>query len=194
MHLSRTRRLTIAFAASFVLHLAAVLLIGDFWERSEQTRVFRARLAQPSRFEPRRLSGARQSPLPPRGMEYLRQAAEARDMPGSQLALPALHSPRVVGPSALGRRGEVGGRPDTFAVPPDESMPSPGRFGYTRSDGREALDLLRMQDMARAGRLHALSMTDPTTRRGLRGFLNVARLRAYGAGSDTGGVHALARS
>ena len=188
-----SRRLKIAFGGSFLLHLAALFLIGDSWERSEHARVFHARLAQPSRFEPRRLRGGKLDPLPPRDMEFRRQAAAPRDMPGSHLALPDLPDIEVYGPGVPWVRMEAGQPPDSFATAPAEDMPSPGAYGRRRSDERQALDLLRMQDMARAGRFHALSMADPTTRRGLRGYLNIARVKVYGAGSDTPSVHALAR-
>ena len=55
------------------------------------------------------------------------------------------------------------------------------------------MDLLRIEDMARANKDHAAVIPSSATRRDLSGYVNFTQLRVYGAGSGRGALNALSR-
>ena len=186
-------RLWLSLLVSWLLHLVALLVIGDFWRQAEEVQAFRARLELPVRFQPRRLGAARPRSLPAREMEFIRPAASPEALPEPGLDLPeqpAVDLARVAAPRPA---VEVGARTDTFSHPRDEPMPAPGDYGWTDTLAWEHLELLRVEDLARVEVDRSVVIEDPTSRRDLTGFVKLTPLRLYGAGSGNGSLDALAR-
>ena len=178
----------LSLALSFVLHLVFVVFVKGWWEDERDVESFKARLAQIPRFEPPRLVVGKPRSLPERQMEYL-----AADDSPREFSEPPPDTPRpqeIVVPDAPDRlrEFEIAAKADTFALPELErprlaQMPTLG----LELDDKE-MDLLRIEDMARANKQHAAVMPAPGSRRDLRGYVNFTRLRVYGAGSDKRGV------
>ena len=74
-----------------------------------------------------------------------------------------------------------------------EKMISPSSLGLADSMGVASMDLLRIEDMARANKDHAAIIPSSATRRDLSGYVNFTQLRVYGAGSGRGALDALSR-
>ena len=72
-------------------------------------------------------------------------------------------------------------------------MISPSSLGLADSMGEASMDLLRLEDMARANKDHAAIIPSRATRRDLSGYVNFTQLRVYGAGSGRGALDALSR-
>ena len=72
-------------------------------------------------------------------------------------------------------------------------MISPSSLGLADSMGVASMDLLRLEDMARANKDHAAVIPSRATRRDLSGYVNFTQLRVYGAGSGRGALDALSR-
>jgi hypothetical protein len=180
---------------SLLLHLVGVYLVRDFWMEEIAPRAFRARLARIApRFKPRRLVVGKKEIAAPRvEMEYLRSKAEPQEVPEGDMSRWAV-VPKVeeqVAPTALreiasGAKGEI---PELERV----EMIRPSELGLADSMKVASMDLLRIVDMARGNREHALVMVDQKSRRDLLGYINFTRLSLYGAGSKRGGIDALTR-
>lgn len=182
--------------ASLLLHLTA-LFLGDFlWRGDLDAESFRVRLARvPPQFKPRRLT-----PLPRLDlealsveMEYLRAdqpAVDVRDPNLEQEATPPeIEAPTV--PLAL-REIAVGAKEET-PILAREKMIEPSSLGLADSMGVASMDLLRIEDMARANKDHAAIIPSQATRRDLAGYVNFTQLRVYGASSGRGALDALSR-
>ena len=74
-----------------------------------------------------------------------------------------------------------------------EKMISPSSLGLADSMGIASMDLLRLEDMARANKDHAAVIRSQATRRDLSGYVNFTQLRVYGASSGRGKLDALSR-
>ena len=194
MHRHRTAY--ICLLASLLLHLTA-LYLGDYlWRDELDAETFRVRLARiPPQFKPPR-------PIPrPRldvealkvEMEYMRadQPAVAVRDPNleSEAAPPEIESPTA--PLAL-REIAIGAKEDAPILERVEMIP-PSSLGLADSAGMASMDLLRIEDMARANKDHAAIIPSPATRRDLSGYVNFTQLRVYGAGSGRGALDALSR-
>ncbi len=187
-------RALLSLVVSFVLHLAAILFL-DLGREAAEDRAFRARLAVVPRFEPHRLAASRPQKLPRTEMEYLRSSAVPEELSAEEEISPAYAPALVVPdlPTAL-REFSVAGKPDTLVLA-REQLPRAADFDWTNAVGQaEAFDLLRMQDLARRERQPAAVIPGQTTRRDVSGYVNLSRLRVYGAGTDTAlGLDGLAR-
>ena len=181
---------------SFLLHLVALNYIALSWREAEEAKAFRARIANipTRRFEPQRMRVPEPKRLPESRMEYLRREAEpetmAEEVTRTELVPRPPDAPEV--DVALREIG-TGAPPETLAFVEERKL-SPHEYGWADTAGRrEALDLLRIEDLARAGREPAAIIPDLHSRRDARGYLNIARLQLYGAGSGSTPVDALAR-
>ena len=181
---------------SLALHLVVIYHVALSWREAEEAKAFRARIANipKRRFEPLRMRAPEPRRLPPSEMEYLAAAAEPERMTESierpTVDLPALKAPEVE--SKLREIG-AGARPETLSLAEERKL-SPHEYGWADTAGRgDPLDLMRMQDLARAGRDPATVIPDLHTRRDTRGFLNLSRLQLYGAGTRGKSIDALAR-
>lgn len=181
---------------SLLLHLAVAYLASDFWMEEIAPRVFRARLERIPQFKPKRLVVVgSQAEMPRVEMEYLSSQAAPQQVPEGDLATlpPAVPEVEVSGAPLALREIASGAKEDEPQLERVE-MIRPSELGLADSMGIESMDLLRIVDMARAGKEHAVVIPDLGSRRDLQGFVNFTRLRVYGAGSDTGGsLDALAR-
>ena len=85
-------RLAVSAGLSALVHVAALLVVGDLWREAAEVQAFRARLELPVRFQPRRLGVTRPQALPAREMEFFRPAAAPAALPdpGLDLAAPTL--------------------------------------------------------------------------------------------------------
>ena len=132
--------------------------------------------------------------LPESRMEYLRREAEpetmAEEVTRTEFVPRPPDAPEV--DIALREIG-TGAPPETLAFVEERKL-SPHEYGWADTAGRgEALDLLRIEDLARAGREPAAIIPDLHSRRDARGYLNIPRLQLYGAGSRGTPLDALAR-
>ena len=181
---------------SFLLHLVALNYIALFWREAEEAKAFRARIANipARRFEPQRMRVPEPKRLPESRMEYLRREAEpetmAEEVTRTELVPRPPEAPEV--DIALREIG-TGAPPETLAFAEERKL-SPHEYGWADTAGRrEALDLLRIEDLARAGREPAAIIPDLHSRRDATGYLNIARLQLRGAGSRGFPLDALAR-
>jgi hypothetical protein len=178
----------LSLALSFVLHVLFVVVVKGWWDEERDIEAFKARLAQIPRFEPPRLLVGKPRSMPERQMEYL--AAEDSPAEFSDLPPEAPRPEAIVVPDAPDRlrEFEIAAKADTFALP-ETQRPSLAQMPTLGLEmDQEQMDLLRIEDMARANKEHALVVPDPVSRRDLRGYVNFTRLRLYGGGSDKQGV------
>ena len=189
----RKPALWISFLISFVLHLLGVLFLGSFLSEEEDAKAFRARLAVAPRFEPKRLGAAKPRQLPTTEMEYLPTAARPQTLSEiDELLAPDIPPEIPTQPGSL-RELAMGAKSDTVALT-GEKLPAPTDYGWSDTTGRgESFDLLRMTDLARQDRQRAAIVPGQISRRDVTGFVNLSRLRVYGAGSTGPGLDALAR-
>ena len=174
---------------SVLLHLAVAYLARDFWMEEIAPEAFRARLARIPRFKPKRLVViGNKAEMPRVEMEYLSSQAEPQQMPeGDLAALPPAVSEVEVSGAPLALREVASGAKEDEPQFERVKMIRPSELGLADSLGIRSMDLLRIVDMARAGKEHAMVIEDRGSRRDLMGYVNFTRLRVYGAGSDTGG-------
>ena len=186
----------ICLLASLLLHLTA-LYLGDYlWRDELDAETFRVRLARiPPQFKPRR-----PIPLPRLDLEALKVEMEylRADQPAVAVRDPNLESettpPEIEAPTApLALREMAVGAKEDAPILEREEMISPSSLGLADSMGIASMDLLRIEDMARANKDHAAVIVSPATRRDLSGYVNFTQLRVYGAGSGRGALDALSR-
>ena len=188
------RTVWLSLLVSALLHLLFVVLVQPFWRDIEEAEAFRARLAYRPRFEPRRLGALRPESAPASRMEQLRLEGAGADVPKLQLLPPptaiSVHTPE---PGGVVVAPIPGVRPDTLALA-RETMASAVDYGWDDLEtGEIALDLLRIEDMARADAHRAAIITSPRGPREARGFINFTPLNLYGMGSGRLRLEALAR-
>ena len=188
----------IGFLISLLLHLGIGFWMGELWQQEEEEEAFRARLAYfRTKLKPRRLETINTQKMPriSSQMEYLDSEAlppELREsslesLPPSPADIEAPDAPTTLEEFRIGAKASA-------PVLVQETRISPTQLGLADSVRHASMDLLRLQDMARANKEHALVVPDKTTRRDLSGYINFTRLQLYGAGSDTAGsLDALAR-
>ncbi|MBI2504398.1 MAG: DUF4159 domain-containing protein [Candidatus Latescibacteria bacterium] len=198
----------ISLLISLVLHLGGIGLLEFVWWGVQDERLVKVRLVQPPRMKPVRLevvpmAGGQAEPLT--RMERLApEAAGPRQLSETQLPMggeagggagfgergPALSPEGSV--LALGGGGPGGRGAGSFAAPGERG---PVLGGLVRpGSGRDAdrtFDLLRLQDMARANKDHAAVIPNLASRRDLKGYINITRVRGVGFGS--GPIDELAR-
>ena len=80
---------------------------------------------------------------------------------------------------------EIAAKEETPRITQQEG-PGPTARLFQASETSRALDLLRIEDMARADRDRAVIIRDPRSRRNVRGFFNFTYLHLDGAGSPRG--------
>ncbi len=188
----------IGLLISLLLHLGIGFWMGELWQQEEEEEAFRARLSYfRTKLKPRRLETINTQKMSriSSQMEYLDPESLPPELRQSGLE-PLPPSPSEIevpeAPTTL-EEFHIGGK-DSAPVLAQETRISPTQLGLADSVGHASMDLLRLQDMARANKEHALVVPDKTTRRDLSGYINFTRLRLYGAGSDTAGsLDALAR-
>lgn len=186
----------VCLLASLLLHLTA-LYVGEYlWRDELDAETFRVRLARiPPQFKPRRLSPMPRIDLEALNveMEYLRAdqpAVDVRD-PNLERETTPPEIETQTAPLAL-REIDVGEKEDA-PVLEREKMIAPSSLGLADSMGVASMDLLRLEDMARANKDHAAVIGSRATRRDLAGYVNFTQLRVYGAGSGRGALDALSR-
>ena len=192
----RHRTAYVCLLASLLLHLTA-LYLGDHLRRDElDAEAFRVRLARiPPQFKP-----PRPIPLPRLDVEALKVEMEylRADQPAVDVRDPNLESettpPEIEAPMApLALREIAVGAKEDAPILEREKMISPSSLGLADSMGMASMDLLRIEDMARANKDHAAIIPSRATRRDLSGYVNFTQLRVYGAGSGRGALDALSR-
>lgn len=182
---------------SLLLHLGGLYLTRNLWLGDLDAETFRARIAlMPPQFKPRRLSALpkQDTEAPKVEMEYLQrpeeQAAEIREQ-DLQLETTA---PKIEAPEApLALREVASGAKEDAPILEQVKMISPSELGLADSMGIPSMDLLRMVDLSRANKEHAVVIPNSNSRRDLAGYINFTQLRVYGAGSGRGGLDAMSR-
>ena len=192
----RHRTAYICLLASLLLHLTALYLGDHLWRDELDAEAFRVRLARiPPQFKP-----PRPIPLPRLDVEALKVEMEylRTDQPAVTVRDPNLESettpPEIEAPTAplALREIAVGAKEDEPILERVEMIP-PSSLGLADSMGMASMDLLRLEDMARANKDHAAVIPSRATRRDLSGYVNFTQLRVYGAGSGRGALDALSR-
>ena len=192
----RHRTAYICLLASLLLHLTALYLGDHLWRDELDAEAFRVRLARiPPQFKP-----PRPIPLPPLDVEALKVEMEylRADQPAVAVRDPNLESeatpPEIESPTAPLALAEMAvGAKEDAPILEREEMISPSSLGLADSMGVASMDLLRLEDMARANKDHAAVIPSRATRRDLSGYVNFTQLRVYGAGSGRGALDALSR-
>lgn len=191
---------------SLLLHLGGIGLMEFSWQREGEERTYKVRMVQPPRvvFRPLELAPAPGATAPLTRMEYLpseaggprRLAEEELPLSGTQPSLAGRGQgrggPEVTAegsPLALREVGS-GAKADRFVAAPERLRP-PGELGLPYRTPDRITDLLRLEDMARVNKDRAVVIQDLASRRDLKGYVNLTRVRVYGAGS--GPVDELAR-
>ena len=178
------RRLLFSFLASLLLHLLVGLLSGPLWEDEIEDERFRARLVRPPRFMAPPKLPVPNLELPEVHMERLASEAAPRQIPDSDLSPPAEElaerpfqtlSDTPVGESQAPKSSEV-----QLA---EEVLPSPTELAAFDALESEAMDLLRIGDMAQADRYRAVIFENLQSRRDVRGYVNITMLQLNGVWS-----------
>jgi hypothetical protein len=188
------RAVWLSLVASGLLHLLLVVLAEPFWSEVDDAEAFRTRFAYRPRFEPRRLGALRPKPAPASRMERLRPEAAPDHTPDPEppplpRAIPASIPQQVFAQTAP----SPGVRPDTLALAA-EVMPSADQYGWHDIEsGDTAMDLMRIEDMARADAYRAAIIPSPNGPRDSRGYINFTPLNLYGTGSGRQTLEYLAR-
>lgn len=189
-----SRAVRIFLLISLVLHLAALFLADQLWQGDWEGERFRARLASPPRFEtPPRWSTDQRPELPQTAMEYL----PAARLPGAANELEGLM------PTGSPAEFELPGLVDA-ELPVEEpepvipqyggvAMPSPSGPIYVDSLESEAMELVRIEDRARADGERAMVILDRHSKRDLTGYVNFTLVRMDGIESDGVALDGLAR-
>ena len=192
----RHRTAYVCLLASLLLHLTALYLGNSLWRDELDAETFRVRLARiPPQFKP-----PRPIPLPRLDVEALKVEMEylRADQPAVAVRDPNLESeatpPEIKAPTApLALREMAVGAKEDAPILERVEMISPSSLGLADSMGMASMDLLRIEDMARANKEHAAVIGSRTTRRDLSGYVNFTQLRVYGAGSGRGALDGLSR-
>ena len=192
----RHRTAYVCLLASLLLHITALYLGDHLWRDELDAEAFRVRLARiPPQFKPRHLT-----PLPRLDVEALKVEMEylRADQPAVHVRDPNLESEatpsEIEAPTApLALREIAAGAKEDAPILEREKMISPSSLGLADSTGVASMDLLRIEDMARANKDHAAIIPNRATRRDLSGYVNFTQLRVYGAGSGRGALDALSR-
>ena len=192
----RHRTAYVFLLASLLLHLTALYLGDHLWRDELDAETFRVRLARiPPQFKP-----PRPIPLPRLDVEALKVEMEylRADRPAVDIRDPNLESettpPELEAPTApLALRELAVGAKEEAPILEREKMISPSSLGLADSMGVASMDLLRIEDMARANKDHAAIIPSRTTRRDLAGYVNFTQLCLYGASSGRGVLDALSR-
>lgn len=189
-----SRPAQIGLFASVFLHLAAFFLVDQVWRGELEGERFRARLAALPRFRPpERLAVARPD-MPRAVIEYLPSERTPESAGGQDLSLSAGLPVEAVGPIL----------PEALAIPEEhpkpkaplfagEVMPSPSGPVWVDSLESEAMELLRMEDLARADDRRAMVIPDLYSRRDLTGYVNFTYLRMDGMSNIGSSLEGLAR-
>lgn len=191
----RYARLTPFLVLSVGLHLVALLGIADWRRQERNAEIFRARLMQVVRFEPRRVTAAQPMMAPRTQMEYRPSDTDRRLPEAADPSLPEQPLLEVPEAAVALRPFEIAARPETFqpgAIEEAERQALMATLTIRDSMRRESLELLRLQDLAQ-GRERAVVLVDPDSQRDVTGFLNLTRVFLRGAGGGRAGLDALAR-
>lgn len=185
----------VSLGVSALLHLLALYVMRDTWTTTTAPAAFRTRLAQIPRFEPRRYAIDARPSAPRSEMEYVESQRLPREIGDQSLGALMQRLTEVEAPSQpLVLREFLTGAKEDEPILKRVEMLRPSELGLADSIGLPAMDLLRIVDMARANRQHALVVMDPASRRDMLGYINLTRIRLAGAGTDTlAALDALAR-
>ena len=192
----RHRTAYVCLLASLLLHLTALYLGNFLWRDALDAETFRVRLARiPPQFKP-----PRPIPLPRLDVEALKVEMEylRADQPAVAIRDPNLESeaapPEIEAPTApLALREMALGAKEDAPILERVEMISPSSLGLADSMGMASMDLLRIEDMARANKDHAAVIPSRATRRDLSGYVNFTQLCVDGASSGRGALDALSR-
>ena len=168
---------------SVLLHVLSFMMVLDWRQQELAAEVFKARLRQVARFEPRRLVAERPVAAPPTKMKFRPNQATASPIKeATRLAAPPPID-IVPEPVFVRQNIDVATRADTFqADRVDDVSRAMAQIEESRDEARrESFDLLRVHDLAQ-GHERAVVLLDPTNRRNITGFVNLTRLRLRGAG------------
>jgi len=176
-----SRAVWVSLLLSLLLHLTGIFLVDLFWHEKIEGKRFRARLAYVPKFETvPRLAIARPE-VPRTEMEYLGPERGPEAVEEGSMELPTGRLPAVEGVALPEVVAEVIELPK--AAGPEvarEVMPAPSGPVFVDSLEAEAMELLRIEDMARVDDRRAVIIPDPYSRRDLRGFINFTYLRMDG--------------
>ena len=188
--------LWVCLFVSFLVHMVLLYSIDVIRRDAKEVAAFRERIANipMRRFEPRLLRVTEPKRLPESRMDFLRSNAEPEPITQEILHVrpktPSVEVPQI---SELLREVGSGAPPETLALVQEEKL-SVRVYGWTDTTGKnQALDLLRVEDLARAGKEPATIIPDLNSRRNTRGYINLVRLELYGAGARGAALDALAR-
>lgn len=178
------RSVWISLLVSLTFHLIALFVADELWYREMEAEVFRARLlTRPKFIQPRRASVAPPS-LPRVRMEYLTAVREPGEIDERPLADAG---PAAVDPQAITVprfASEEPGTPKSGGPELDRvEMPTTAGVAAIDSFESEAMELLRLEDLARVDDKRAVVIADPRSKRDIRGFVHFTSLWLDGAGS-----------
>lgn len=176
-----SRVVWVSLLISLLLHLAGIFLVDLFWHEKLEGKRFRARLAYVPKFETVPRLATTRPETRRTEMEYLGPERTPEVVEEGLWELPIGRLPEVEGVALPEVSAEVVELPK--AAGPEvarEVMPAPSGPVFVDSQEAEAMELLRMEDMARVDDRRAVIIPDLYSRRDLRGFINFTYLRMDG--------------
>ena len=177
------RRLQLFFLLSLLLHLGGFFVVDLLEVDPEEDPIFRARLTYQPRFTPPPRLPAPRYDLPQVDLEYAPVQAVPQQIGATAVATPE-NQPLEVEP-VRPEPTQLAGLPVPKAAAPQlerQAMPSPTAPTRRDTAATEGLDLLRVEDMARADARRAVVVPDLYSRRDISGYVNLTYLRLDGAG------------
>jgi hypothetical protein len=186
---SRPNAVAFSFLGSILLHLLGAHVIERFGGGQE------AEQEQPFVFASQRRLGQRPigllGSLPQVQMEWLYVPAVPQDFSVGHLndGAPSPVSAPTLDPT---EPLETNPLPTKHPLLASRLLPELAEQALQESLVTESLELLRLQDLDRAGAHHAAIISDPLDRHQLRGYVHLTYLRVYGAGSYSAPGNALA--
>jgi len=190
------KRVAASLLASLLLHALAFVIAMPSWVDYREARLFRARLSYQPRYVPpvsHRVPPERETATE---LTYVPSLKQPELVPADErgyVPAPVDTVPRAA--TSLSTYEPAQRPPAGFAVArADTTGPQvAGDTPLARQDMQRRMDLLRLSDIARAGADRSAIITDPTTRRGIRGFVHLSELRMDGIRDGELGVPRLAR-
>ncbi|NKB67388.1 MAG: DUF4159 domain-containing protein [Candidatus Latescibacteria bacterium] len=179
----KKNRLLVFFLLSLLLHTGGLLFSGLLWVEDEEDPIFRARLAHRPRFTPPPRMPKPSYDLPQVDLEYAPVEAAPQQTGATAVSIP--QSQQVEVEPVQAEPTELSGLPVPKAAAPQlarQDMPSPTAGSRRDTAATEGLDLLRIEDMARADARRAVVTPDLYSRRDISGYVNLTYLRMDGAG------------
>ena len=184
------------FLLSVLFHLASLFFVGFSQLTLDEDERFKTRILQRPKIQPRRFNVGPGRLAPQREMEYTASDTRPGELSEKEMPLapPRLRPLEVAPPSAVLEELASGAKPDTFELV-EEQRPTIAELAQADPSGDRSMDLLRLEDLARANKEQGAVIAGAHSRQDVKGYINFTRLRLYGAGSvdEDGGLNALAR-